>query len=72
MLAIEAQCRAGHIELPRVGTPRDGKVIVLFLDADGTLSSLTEDQQAALKMQSESGFAKKVLMDPAEDCWNDV
>ncbi len=71
MLAIEAQCRAGHIELPREGTPRDGKVIVLFLDAN-TLSNLTEDQQAALKMQSESGFVKKVLMDPAEDCWNDV
>lgn len=74
MLAIQAHYHDGHIQIATEGLPRDSKVVVLFLtpDADNTSSNLSPDQQAALFLQSQSGFAKNVLLDPAEDCWNNA
>lgn len=74
MLAIQAHYHDGHIQLATEGLPRDSKVVVLFLnpDADNTSSNLSPDQQAALFLQSQSGFSKNVLLDPAEDCWNNA
>ena len=74
MLAIEANYHEGHIQIARAGLPRDAKVVVLFLDADAanTAISLSPDQQAALHLQSQSSFAQTVLLNPAEDCWNNV
>ena len=72
MLAIKAHCHAGHIQIPIEGIPYDAKVVVLFLTPDDSSDDLTEEQQAALIMQSQSGFAQNVLLHPDEDCWNDV
>ena len=74
MLAIEANYHEGLIQIARAGLPRDAKVVVLFLDADAanTALSLSPDQQAALRLQSQSSFAQTVLLNPAEDCWNNV
>lgn len=74
MLAIQAHYHDGHIQLPPQGLPRDAKVVVLFLDSDepSSDSALSPDQQAALRLQSQSGFAQNVLLNPAEDCWNHV
>jgi hypothetical protein len=74
MLAVQAHYHDGHIQIATKGLPRDSKVVVLFLtpDADNTSSNLSPDQQAALFLQSQSGFSKNVLLDPAEDCWNNA
>jgi hypothetical protein len=74
MLAIQAHYHDGHIQIATEGLPRDSKVVVLFLtpDAANTSSELNTDQQAAMYLQSQSGFAKTVLLDPAEDCWNNA
>lgn len=74
MLAIQANCHEGHIQLPPQGLPRDAKVVVLFLDpeATDTSSALSPDQLAALHLQSQTGFAQNILLNPAEDCWNNV
>ena len=74
MLAIPAHCHEGHIQLNTQGLPRDAKVVVLFLDVDAESAptNLSPEQQAALKLQSQSHFAKDVLLNSAEDCWNDA
>ena len=74
MLAIQAHYHDGHIQIATEGLPRDSKVVVLFLtpDAANTSGDLNTDQQAAMYLQSQSGFAKTVLLDPAEDCWNNA
>jgi len=35
-------------------------------------ASLSTEQLSNLKLQSLSGFAQQVLLDPAEDIWNDL
>lgn len=72
MLAIKAHCHAGHIQIPPEGIPLDSKVVVLFLGPEDDSEQLTQEQHAAATMQSQSGFAQSVLLNPAEDCWNDV
>ena len=72
MLAIKAHCHAGHIQVPTEGIPLDSNVVVLFLTPDDNPRDLTEEQHAAAIMQSQSGFAQNVLLNPAEDCWNDL
>jgi len=74
MLAIQAQCHEGHIQLPSDGLPRNGKVLVVFLDVEPATTpiNLNPDQEAALHLQSQSQFAQTVLLNPAEDCWNHV
>jgi hypothetical protein len=74
MLAIQANYHEGHIQLSSQGLPRDAKVIVLFLDPEvtDTTHALSPDQLAALRLQSQTGFAQNVLLNPAEDCWNHV
>ncbi len=74
MLAIQAQYHDGHIQIPTEGLPRDAKVVVVFLtpDASNQPRNMTEEQQAALILQSQSSFAKNVLLNPAEDCWNNA
>lgn len=74
MLAIQANYHEGHIQIATEGLPRDAKVVVVFLDADAanTATSLSPDQQAALHLQSQSSFAQTVLLNPAEDCWNNA
>jgi hypothetical protein len=74
MLAIQAHYHDGHIQIATEGLPRDSKVVVLFLtpDAATTSSELNTDQQVAMYLQSQSGFAQTVLLDPAEDCWNNA
>lgn len=74
MLAIQAHYHDGHIQIATEGLPRDAKVVVLFLtpDAADASSNLSVDQQAALALQSQSSFAQTVLLNPAEDCWNNA
>ena len=74
MLAIQAHYHNGHIQIATEGLPRDSKVVVVFLSADAkdAPSNLNPEQQAALSLQSQSSFAQTVLLDPAEDCWNDA
>ena len=74
MLAIQAHCHEGHIHLTEEGLPRDAKVVVVFLDAEpaNAQNSLSPEQHAALHLQSQSSFAQSILLNPAEDCWNDV
>jgi hypothetical protein len=74
MLAIQAHYHEGHIQIATEGLPRDSKVVVLFLtpEASDAPSNLTADQQAALALQSQSSFAQTVLLNPAEDCWNNA
>ena len=71
MLAIQAHYHDGHIQIPTEGLPRDSKVVVVFLAPD-TPSNLNSEQQAALVLQSQSSFAQTVLLNPAEDCWNNA
>lgn len=74
MLAIQANYHEGHIQIATEGLPRDAKVVVVFLDAVAANASngLSPDQQAALHLQSQSSFAQTVLLNPAEDCWNNA
>ena len=74
MLAVPARCHDGHIHLNTEGLPRDAKVVVVFLDAEpaNTSNELNSEQQAALRLQSQSQFAQTILLNPAEDCWNNV
>jgi len=72
MLAIQAHCQAGHIHLDPSGIPADARVVVVFLPTEASNTSLSIEQQAALALQSQSNFAQTVLLNPAEDCWNDV
>ena len=74
MLAIQANYHEGHIQIATEGLPRDAKVVVVFLDAEAASASngLSPDQQAALHLQSKSSFAQTVLLNPAEDCWNNA
>lgn len=74
MLAIQAHYHDGHIQIATEGLPRDSKVVVVFLapDAKDAPSNLNPEQQAALSLQSQSSFAQTVLLNPAEDCWNNA
>jgi hypothetical protein len=74
MLAIQANYHEGHIQIATEGLPRDAKVVVVFLDTEAANVSngLSPDQQAALHLQSQSSFAQTVLLNPAEDCWNNA
>lgn len=72
MLAIQAHCHAGHIHISTDGIPMDAKVVVLFLSPDDNAVNITTEQQAVLAMQSQSSFAQTVLLNPAEDCWNNA
>ena len=74
MLAIQADYHNGHIQIATEGLPRDSKVVVVFLstDAKDAPSNLSPEQQAALSLQSQSSFAQTVLLNPAEDCWNNA
>lgn len=85
MLAIQAHCHEGHIQLDQLaqlGIPRDAEVVVVFLPKGTSLptnsaaalstvaASLSPEQRAAWHMQSQSGFAQTDLLNPAEDVWN--
>ena len=74
MLAIQAHYHDGHIQIATEGLPRDSKVVVVFLstDAKDAPGNLSPEQQAALLLQSQSSFAQTVLLNPAEDCWNNA
>ena len=72
MLAIQAHCHAGHIHISTDGIPMDAKVVVLFLSPDDNAVNITTEQQAVLALQSQSSFAQTVLLNPAEDCWNNA
>jgi hypothetical protein len=74
MLAIQAQYHDGHIQIPAEGLPRDANVVVVFLDVEAAngQKGLSHEQQAALHLQSQSSFAQTVLLNPAEDCWNNA
>ena len=74
MLAIQAHCHAGHIHIDSAAIPLDAKVVVIFLPQEASNEAvppaLSPEQQAALRLQSQSHFAQNVLLNPAEDCWN--
>lgn len=81
MLAIQSHCHNGSIQLSQEGIPADSAVIVLFLNsqtaandtpANKMLVSMSAEQRGALLMQSQTGFARSVLLDPAEDCWDNI
>lgn len=74
MLAIQATYHDGHIQIASEGLPHAAKVVVHFLDAEAAnaATSLRPDQQATLHLQRQSSFAQTVLLNPAEDCWNNA
>ena len=85
MLAIQAHCQDGHIQLDLQAyqdIPRDAEVVVIFLPKGTSLptnsaaalnavcASLSPEQRAAWHMQSQSGFAQTDLLNPEEDVWD--
>jgi hypothetical protein len=81
MLAIQSHCHNGNIQLSQEGIPADSAVIVLFLNsqtaandtpANNMLVGMSAEQRGALLMQSQTSFARSVLLDPAEDCWDNI
>jgi len=71
---IQAIRKAEHVApdgaltlyLPEFGGA-DVEVIVLPRGA-----AIAPETLAAMRLQEQSGFARRVLADPAEDVWNDV
>ena len=87
MLAIQARCHKGHIQLDQLdeqGIPEDADVVVLFLPKNITgannsvaalgtaTASLNVEQRTAWQMQSLSSFAQTDLLNPQEDVWNNA
>ncbi len=86
MLAIQSHCHNGNIQIAQAGIPADADVIVLFLNnqvanndppansrmASSALQGLSVEQRAAHVLQSQTGFAQSVLLDPAEDYWDTI
>lgn len=85
MLAIQAHCHDGHIQInpqDQQSIPQDADVIVLFLPKSpmprsnaataiaDMAGSLSPEQRAAWQIQSQTGFAQADLLQPAEDVWN--
>ena len=58
-----------HIKLPPEISDR---VEVIVLSASGRQTDLPEESLVQAKLMDESGFAKNVLNNPEEDCWNDL
>lgn len=58
-----------HITLP---PEISNRVEVIILTASDTQTDISEDSLVIAKLMDDSGFAKRVLNDPDEDCWNDL
>jgi len=58
-----------HIKLP---PEIDDRVEVIILTASDMQTDMSEDSLVQAKLMDDSGFAKTVLNDPDEDCWNDL
>jgi hypothetical protein len=56
-----------HVRLPP-GLSERVEVIVLSAPQD----AMPEDSFARAALMDESGFAKNILANPEEDCWNDL
>jgi len=56
-----------HVQLPP-GLSDRVEVIILPASHD----TIPEDSLARAALMDESGFAKNVLANPEEDCWNDL
>ena len=74
MLVIQGHFHDGHTQISTEGLPRDAKVVVVFLDVEAAnaSNSLSPDQQVAFHLQSQNSFAQAVLLNHAEDCWNNA
>jgi hypothetical protein len=77
MLALQGDYHDGHIDFDskdQAAIPKSGKVVVLFMNETVQIAppSLTDEQNTALHMQSQSAFAQNVLLNPLEDVWNHV
>ena len=58
-----------HIKLPPEISDR---VEVIVLSASDRQTDMPEESPVQAKLMDESGFAKNVLNNPEEDCWNDL
>ncbi|WP_310451831.1 hypothetical protein [Sulfuritalea sp.] len=45
---------------------------VIIMSAANDQSEIPEESLAQAKLMDESGFAKNVLNNPEEDCWNEL
>jgi len=52
--------------------PEFGNRVRLIVLPDDEAGQAEEEIQAMLKLQEETGFARAVLGDPAEEVWNDL
>ena len=64
MLAMQAYCHAGNIQIPTAGIPMDAKMIVIFLSTDERQVNITAEQRAVFAMQSQSQ-SNKALGQPS-------
>ena len=58
-----------HIKLPPEISDR---VEVIVLSASNRQTDMPEVSLVQAKLMDESGFAKNVLNNPEEECWNDL
>ena len=58
-----------HIKLPPEISDR---VEVIVLSASNRQTDMPEESLVQAKLMGESGFAKNVLNNPEEECWNDL
>lgn len=56
-----------HVKLP---PEISGRVEVIILTPADRQSDISEESLVQAKLMDESGFAKNVLSNPEEDCWN--
>ncbi|MDP2828268.1 MAG: hypothetical protein Q8O37_06650 [Sulfuricellaceae bacterium] len=58
-----------HVKLPPEISDR---VEVIVMSAANDQSGISEDSLVQARLMDESGFAKDVLNNPEEDCWNEL
>ena len=70
MRSIQTADQSGviHIKLPQ----NFGKKVELIVLRLSEASAGHDDRWEMMRLQTSSGFAQKVLSDPAEDVWNDL
>lgn len=72
MQAVRARYKSGQVELlePIINVTEAELYIVVVNEKNE--SEISEESMEMMQMQSQSHFARHVLLDPAEDVWNDL
>ena len=58
-----------HVKLP---PEISGRVEVIVMSASDGKADIPEESLVQAKLMDESGFARNVLNNPDEDCWNEL